>query len=329
MTKISIVMPVYNNEKYLETCLDSIVNQTFKDFELICVNDGSKDGSLEILNRYSEKYNFIKVITQENQGAGAARNNGFELVQSETTLFLDSDDEFYPEFLEKMYDKYYETNADIVICRYNATLPDGSYFAKEVGFIDNMLPKNNIFNKYDIPDKILNFTTPAIWNKLLKTDLIRKYNLKFDNTSNSNDITFTFSALFFAEKITTINDILINYKYFSANSITLTRQLYPNIELFDIFKNLYKIICEKDNTFQMSLYNAELSCSFYHLSLMKSLLRKDFIKLIKNNIPLKSKKYIHKPYMYYRLLLIKKLPIPLFAFIFELKLSLKKFFNIK
>ena len=115
MCKISIVMPVYNGAEFLEKSIESISKQTLKDVELICVNDGSTDNSLEVLNELKNRYPFIKIITQENQGSGAARNNGIKNATGEYVAFLDADDEFYDDdSLERMYDANTSTNADMV-----------------------------------------------------------------------------------------------------------------------------------------------------------------------------------------------------------------------
>ena len=116
MVAISIVIPVYNVEKYLRECLDSLINQTFNDFEVICVNDGSKDSSLEILNEYAQKDIRFKVISQENGGSGSARNNGLSRAQGKYVQFLDGDDYFEPEMLEKLYNLAEKHQADITVC---------------------------------------------------------------------------------------------------------------------------------------------------------------------------------------------------------------------
>ncbi|MBR2140366.1 MAG: glycosyltransferase family 2 protein [Phascolarctobacterium sp.] len=105
----SIVVPVYNVEKYLQRCLDSIVNQTFKNFECILVNDGSTDGSTEIVNYYAKEYGFLKAIHQSNKGLSAARNKGIENCSGEYILFCDSDDFVEKEMLESCYKKFVRT----------------------------------------------------------------------------------------------------------------------------------------------------------------------------------------------------------------------------
>lgn len=117
--KISIVIPVYNVEKYLRTCLDSVVNQTFKDIEIVIVNDGSKDGSLDILKEYESRYpKLITVYSTENRGVSHARNYGIARSHGEYLLFVDSDDYIEPDMCEKLYEKASKDNNDIVICKY-------------------------------------------------------------------------------------------------------------------------------------------------------------------------------------------------------------------
>lgn len=116
MPKISIIVPIYNVERYLPACLDSVLNQTFTDFEIICINDGSTDGCGQILSDYATKDSRIKVITQKNQGVSVARNTGIQSATADYIAFVDSDDELAPTFLEKMYNTITQTNSDVVWC---------------------------------------------------------------------------------------------------------------------------------------------------------------------------------------------------------------------
>ena len=115
--KVSVILPVYNASDYLHQCMDSIVGQTLKDIEIICVDDGSTDNSLDILKEYEQKDKRVKVIQQKNAGAGAARNNGLSIATGEYLSFLDSDDFFEPDMLEKAYEKAKGSNAQIVVFR--------------------------------------------------------------------------------------------------------------------------------------------------------------------------------------------------------------------
>ena len=114
-TKVSVIIPVYNTEKYLRQCLDSVVNQTLRDIEIICVDDGSTDGSIEILREYEQKDSRVKVLCQKNQYAGVARNNGLNYASGEYVFFMDSDDYCCHELLERAVDRAKMVDADIVV----------------------------------------------------------------------------------------------------------------------------------------------------------------------------------------------------------------------
>ena len=117
--KVSVIIPVYNTEKYLRECLDSVVNQTLRDIEIICVDDGSTDASPEILRKYAEKDSRVQVFTQEKSNAGAARNVGLSKAAGEYLAFLDSDDYYELSMLEHMLACAQERAADVVVCRYH------------------------------------------------------------------------------------------------------------------------------------------------------------------------------------------------------------------
>lgn len=113
--EISVIIPIYNGEKYLKECLDSVINQTFKDIEIICVNDGSTDDTSKILNFYSKKDNRIIIINQPNSGAGAARNNALKIATGKYLSILDADDIFETNMLEIAYHKAEKFKADITV----------------------------------------------------------------------------------------------------------------------------------------------------------------------------------------------------------------------
>ena len=121
---ISVIVPFYNIEQYVSYCLDSILAQTFRDFELICINDGSKDGTRELLDAYAEKDSRVKVIHQENQGLSAARNNGLQLAAGKYIAFIDGDDAVTPEYLEILYSEAEKSGADFAFCDYAKTEAD-------------------------------------------------------------------------------------------------------------------------------------------------------------------------------------------------------------
>ena len=135
--KVSVILPVYNVEKYLKECLDSILNQTLQEIEVICVDDGSTDRSLEILREYEKKDKRVIVLTQENKGAGAARNKGLAIAKGEYLSFLDSDDFFASGMLEEAYRRCVEKKAQICVyqvLRYNEKTKETIY---DKGFSDS------------------------------------------------------------------------------------------------------------------------------------------------------------------------------------------------
>lgn len=221
MPKVSVIIPVYNVEKYLRKCLDSVVNQTLKDIEIICVDDGSTDSSLEILKEYAAKDERISVLRQENLHAGVARNAGLVVAKGEYLSFLDSDDFFELEMLEKMYQKAKDTQADICVCGFDI-YENGVFSSNHKGIYKQFLPTKDTFAPEEIKEHVFSFTNPASWNKLYKLNFIKKNDLKHQTLKSCNDIGFTFSAISMSSQITIIEKNFVHYRQ-SENSITSKR----------------------------------------------------------------------------------------------------------
>ncbi len=211
MPKISIIIPVYNAEQYLRECLDSVVNQTLKDIEIICVNDGSTDNSLSILEEYARTDSRIKIINKENGGVHTARNLGIDEAKGDYTIFLDADDFFDLRMFEKLYNKALETGCDIVACETydydDATKKVSNHHSLRF----SALPKyKKIFSWKDM--FTLNVINPAPWNKIIKTDFLKKTGLRFCKLGPYEDIAFFYSLYAYAKSITYIEDILVYYR---------------------------------------------------------------------------------------------------------------------
>lgn len=171
--EITVVIPVYNVSAYLRKCVDSVIAQTFKDYEIILVDDGSTDNSGEICDEYANKYPFISVIHQENKGLGGARNTGIEAAKGKYIYFLDSDDYIHSELLEICYSKAEENNYDMVLFDAVAVYENG-----EQGV---MYTCNPILPNVPILDdaiKPINFISSA-WNRLYKYTLFKESNVRF------------------------------------------------------------------------------------------------------------------------------------------------------
>ena len=218
---ISVVIPVFNVEKYLRENLDSILAQTEKNFEVICVDDGSTDASGRILDEYAQKDGRIIPIHQENKGCGAARNIGMLSVRGKYVIFLDADDLFRDTMLEKTVAKAEETGADLVA--FNFSRFDESGHEKNcTGFHADWI-EGKVFNYRQCPDRIMSVVNPTPWNRLYRTDFIRKHGLKFDEISSSEDISFGAVTSAYAEKITWLEDSLLRYRVGHEGTLTSTR----------------------------------------------------------------------------------------------------------
>lgn len=218
--KVSIIIPIYNAEKYLRKTLNDIVGQSLKEIEIICVDDGSTDNSRKIIKEYQKKDSRIQLIHQKNQYAGVARNNGFLHARGEYILFWDADDRFKKQAAQKMYIQAKKIDADICVCNAQQFDSKGDIFSTDVYLRKNMLPNVNPFNKYDIPEYIFNWTTNVPWNKMYKRKFIQQHGLKFQNLRQANDTYFTIMAFFLAQKITYVDEILISYRINNKESLT-------------------------------------------------------------------------------------------------------------
>lgn len=226
--KVSVIVPIYNSEQYLKHCLDCILNQTLKEIEIICVDDGSTDSSPNILKEYQEKDNRIIALHQQNQFAGMARNAGKAKASGEYLVFWDSDDYFYPEALAKMYVQCVKDDADICVCNANQYLENMQIETSATGYINQKyLPHEIPFNRHTNPDYILNFTTAVPWNKMFRHTFIKKYNLNFQSVRSGNDIYFVINALCLASRITIVDEPLVCYRTNQTNSLIGTLSHSP------------------------------------------------------------------------------------------------------
>ena len=252
-TKVSVIVPVYNAEKYLCTCLDSIINQTLKEIEIICVDDGSTDSSWDILQRYREQDCRVTTLRQKNQYAGAARNTGKSHANGEYLVFWDSDDYFYPYALEKMYAQCKKDLADICVCGANQFLEDRGIEVPVSNYMKKkQLPDHIPFNRTTNPDHILTFTTEAPWNKMFRRSYIENLRLNFQPVRNGNDVYFVVNALCLAERITVVDEPLLCYRKNQTDSLvgTLSRSpLTPIQAWIDAAENLKSLHAFPEHSF--------------------------------------------------------------------------------
>lgn len=221
MVKVSVVIPVYNEEKYLYECLESIRMQTLQEIEVILVDDGSTDSSVDIIHEYIRKDSRFLLKQQKNLYAGIARNNGMKDAKGEYIIFLDADDFFIDTMLEELYSKAKQTDADMVICdAYNIDcdtrkISEPSCYLKS----EYLLKEKDVFSYKDIPERIYQITTPAPWNKFIKTELIPEANVEFQGTKRANDVFFISIILAYAKKIAILDKRLLYYRMNNINSL--------------------------------------------------------------------------------------------------------------
>ena len=222
--KVSVIIAVYNAEKYLVQCLDSVLNQTLKEIEIILVNDGSTDNSMQILEKYQKKDARVRVINQENQGAAAARNAGMKLAVGEYLSFLDADDFFSPEMLEEMYAGCVEQDADISVIR-SKEYNEQSHECTDMKFSikEEFLPGNNPFSYHDIPDCIFNIFKGWVWDKLFRREMVMKNHLEFQNLRSTDDMLFVYMSLVYANRIYVIDRELAYHRINVSTSVSSSR----------------------------------------------------------------------------------------------------------
>ena len=225
MNKVSIIIPAYNVEEYIEETLQSFLNQTLKDIEIIIVEDGSTDSTCKILEKYRQMDHRISILHQENKGAGIARNFGMANATGEYLYFFDGDDYCIPAFLQSVVTKADETQADIVVFDYyrvdNVTKKEFLYR----GLKRSLLPKNkDYFNYKDLPDRILSIVNPTPWNKLYRRSYVQKTNLQYMGLSTTNDITFASLSVAMAQKIVYLGKPFMYYRINRTAAITSFKQ---------------------------------------------------------------------------------------------------------
>lgn len=258
---VSIIIPIHNEEKYLDKCLKSIQKQNITDFEVICVNDGSSDNSEDIIKNYCE-YDKRFILKKSNFcRAGEARNYGVTYARGEYILFFDADDIMLDNLLESALCCFKKTNADVVIWNVRE-------FGKD--YINNdtcHLKKEFFYHKETVENKkyIFNFTSGATWNKMYRREFWLNNFLKFKNTKCFNDIYVTYSSLLKAQIIGVIEEQLTLYRVDSENSLQDKREKY----LKDLFDNLNYLSLEIKNERK----EVQISYKNYCLSLLMSLIK--------------------------------------------------------
>lgn len=276
--KISIITPVYNADLYLEECLNSLVNQTLEDIEIICVNDNSKDKSLKILQNFAKKDKRIKIINfDKTSGQSRARNVALESVSGEYIGFVDADDFVDLDMFEKMYKK--SQNADMVMCQAKVfddkvkTYKDDAYFALEC-FDDKFAEKP--FTHEDTVDFITEINV-SVWNKIYRTKFLKKLGVKFQEGFIYEDLPYFYEVYTQAKKVVLLKEFLYSYRINNQNS-TMTRTDKNVKDRVDMASLTYDIL-KKQKYFEKiksTLLNTIIHDLFYRCLIINSRYQKEY-----------------------------------------------------
>ena len=303
--KVSVIIPVYNVQNYLRPCLDSVLKQTLKEIEIICVDDGSTDGSLEILKQYAAKDNRITVLKQKNLHAGVARNAGLAVARGEYLSFLDSDDFFELNMLEESYRLIRKKQADILFYQYKNFNQETQQIEK-TGGINLALPQDEdhcaTFNTKDWAEKLFTMCNPMPWNKLIKRELVCRENLHFQSLTASNDVCFSLSVLACSQRITLLYKSFVYYRFNRASSLKNNRDKTP-FNFYEAYEGIYTNLKERAlfETFKTTFLNSFVSTALWTVAHTEQS-RQKVIDLIKTHIVpqygiLKENKDIIAPFL--------------------------------
>lgn len=288
MIKVSVIVPVYNVEKYLEKCLHSLVNQTFNEYEVIVVNDESPDNSQEIIDKYVKKYpNIIKTFFQKNGGQGSARNLGIKKAIGKYIMFVDSDDSIENDMIEKMYTNCIKNNYDILMCN--------NYIDYE---ITKTKDKNEsfYFNKNDKYSYF--FSKPAVWNKIIKKSLIIDNSIYFRENVWYEDLDFTVKLYGVAKKVGIIEDYLYNYLYRPGSTMN-NSNILRNLEIISAFEEIESFYNHRNEYKKYKEYLEFLAIYNVYIATSVRVINSNNNRIEKNKILCQLRNYLTKKFPNY------------------------------
>ena len=261
--KVSVIVPIYNAFDYLRPALDSVIYQTLREIEIICIDDGSTDRSLEILKEYQKNDDRVRIVTEANAGPGLARNNGLGRARGEYVAFLDADDFYEPDFLETLYEKATEENLDIAISGYDIYNSHRAIFSKaDEGDHLEIFDNGAVSSKNQYPDEILSSTTGSAWNKMFRRSFVLDKEIRFlPDVKMYEDVYFTVTALSLAERVARVPEILVHHRIHSEQARNkLLRKNFMQIP--SVFLKIKEFLMKR------GMY-APLSTSFLNLSVSR------------------------------------------------------------
>ena len=283
MYRISIIIPVYNVEKYLGRCLDSVVGQTYQNLEIICVNDGSTDSSRAILKGYSIIDKRIMIVDKENGGLSSARNKGLDVATGDYCYFLDSDDWIEPNTIETLVKKMFLHDVDAVVHSAENIKEDDSALKLAEDCQNWMNSYNREEGIYDVPLDISSQICSVAWNRLYKMSIINEYHCRFADGLINEDEAFLWTYFIHCENYYYLNNRFYNY-FRRSNSIMGTRDNSEKVlDILVILRLIYETVAKYKDIEEYSeiltkRYIAEIQWLFYR---MPKKFHKRALKMIK------------------------------------------------
>lgn len=284
--KVSLIIPVYNAEKFLDESIGSVLNQTLEDIELVCVNDGSNDNSLEMLKNFARKDSRVKIINQQNGGCGAARNKALDNANGQYIYFFDPDDYMSPYTLEELYNNAISNDSDFVIFKI-ASFYDGQPINySSPGFEFERIFKDVDFNNFtfsykDVKRYVL-LSSFAPWTKFYKKEFLDKYDdFRFHTNVAFDDVPFHVQSMLRASKISYVPQFFYYYRLSNPNSVNNTASNAPDIlKIINFVEDFLK-----NNGFYNEFREEFIIFKITQLSLyINSSHSENYFKLVKNNI---------------------------------------------
>ena len=285
MPRFSIISPVYNQENYIKQCLESVLNQNFKDFELILVNDGSTDNSPQIINDYALKDDRIKIINKQNEGQGIARNVALKIATGDYVLYLDPDDWLESGALEKIYNKFQEDDYDIIFFNFY------QYFQKtnkknKYRYIDYYYTKfkTSCFNSITAANIL--FDANGLLFKAYSRRFLVENDIKYSPTKYIEDSEFFIKSVLYAKKMVCLDEIIANYRIHDSSSRSCTNEnIYTIEKTFYCCENIVKKYIEQnncdENAIKSSFLKNRLDQLFFHNSRVSRKSRKEYFNMFK------------------------------------------------
>ena len=294
--KVTIILPVYNVEQYLRQCLDSVVNQTMREIQIICVNDGSPDNSLEILQEYAARDARIEVIDKPNGGQATARNAGFARCKGKYAYFADADDWLEPDLCEKAYQKAEETNAEVTLFFYFSYNPNKTVQNWHENTARSFTPSVKTTAEEKIPVLALS----SVWCKLFRTDFFRNNKIMFPEGLVHDDSFVNWMGITLAKKIAIVPEQLYHYRH-TPGSITTSISRRSggerSLHIVTIYNKIQDCLLESGHyaAYREKFLSTKLGMWFGRYQILPASLKPRFIEMIRDSLTEDDRKFYRDP----------------------------------